>query len=138
MESITEFHHIKYVPKEDSSSPFVLPKPELFLEKIRQTKDCVNPNKGRKKEALEKYPTDTLSMRGTLGDLGISWALIETANGSVHRVKVGNYLGKYHGRITKVKQRSITIIELIPDAVGCWVERESIIDMDVSRTGARN
>ena len=77
-------------------------------------------------------------MRGTLGELGITWALVEASDSTLHRVAVGNYLGLYNGRITDVNQNNVKVIELIPDGAGCWVERETVVAMvDSNAEGQR-
>ncbi len=138
MAKVPEFKHIEYMVN-SKSNPFVLPTPKFSKTNTQQNKNCVNPDEGREKEVLEKYALDTLHMRGTLGILDVSWALIETPDNTVHRIKKGNFIGLNHGQITKVNDKSINILELVPDATGCWVQRESTVDiMDASSTGARN
>ncbi|MCE9680219.1 pilus assembly protein PilP [Shewanella sp. AS1] len=110
-------------------SPFVPPSRELTEEVIDTSKDCQQPDLKRRKGRLETYALDNLKMRGTLSEDKRIWALIETNDGSVYRLGVGEYLGLYHGRIAKVSPQTIEIIELIPDGTGCWSERTSSMDL---------
>jgi type IV pilus assembly protein PilP len=57
----------------------------------------------------------------------MTWALVETNDGSVYRMGVGEYLGLFNGRIVKVTSQSVEVIELIPDGSGCWSERSNSI-----------
>jgi type IV pilus assembly protein PilP len=83
---------------------------------------------------LEKFALGDLVMRGTLGDEGITWALVEASDSTLHRVTEGNYVGLYNGRITEVGSKNVKIIELTPDGAGCWIERETVIDLVESGT----
>jgi type IV pilus assembly protein PilP len=38
-------------------------------------------------------------------------------------VKVGNYLGKNHGRIKMIDESRVEVVEIVPDGKGNWVER---------------
>jgi type IV pilus assembly protein PilP len=128
MPEISPFNHFDY-SAQSLRSPFVAPKPEAIQEKMQQMAGCLSPDPRRRKQPLEKYALGDLTMRGTLGELGITWALVEASDKSLHRVSVGQYLGLYNGRITEVNQENIKVIELIPDGAGCWVERETVISM---------
>ncbi|QYJ86380.1 pilus assembly protein PilP [Shewanella mesophila] len=110
-------------------SPFVPPSRELTEEVVDTTKDCLQPDLKRRKGRLETYALDNLKMRGTLSESQSIWALIETNDGSVYRLGIGEYLGLYHGRIAKVTPQTVEIIELIPDGTGCWAERVSNMEL---------
>jgi len=128
MPEISKFSHYDYAAG-TIRSPFVAPKPEAIQEKMQQMSGCLSPDPRRRKQPLEKYALGDLTMRGTLGELGIVWALVEASDATLHRVSVGNYLGLYNGRITEVNENDVKVIELIPDGSGCWVERETVITM---------
>ncbi|MCZ4339504.1 pilus assembly protein PilP [Shewanella colwelliana] len=123
-----EFEHFAY-QAELMRSPFVPPSRELTEEVIDTTKDCLQPDLKRRKSRLETYALDNLKMRGTLSESQDIWALIETNDGSVYRLGLGEYLGLYHGRIAKVTPQTVEIIELIPDGSGCWAERTSNMEL---------
>ncbi len=128
MPEISQFDHISY-SAEALRSPFVVPKPEAIQEKMQQMSGCLSPDPRRRKQPLEKYALSDLVMRGTLGELDITWALVEASDATLHRIAVGGYVGLYNGRITDVNQDSVKVIELIPDGAGCWVERETVVAM---------
>jgi len=124
MPEVKPFKHIAY-SADNLRSPFVLPKPEAIQQKIQQMAGCLSPDTNRRKQPLEKYALSDLTMRGTLGDSRVLWALLEASDLSLHRVATGNYLGLYNGRITQVSVKAVTLIELAPDGAGCWVERQA-------------
>ncbi|MGJ8692098.1 MAG: pilus assembly protein PilP [Thalassotalea sp.] len=137
MPAVPAFNHIKY-STDSERSPFILPKPEAIQERMQQMAGCLSPDPRRRKQPLEKFALDSLSMRGTLGELGVTWALIEAADSTIHQLTIGSYLGMYHGKITDVTEDLIKVLELIPDGAGCWVERESVISLsDFSAEGQR-
>ena len=128
MPKIPQFTHVDYQAN-SLRSPFDAPRPEAIQEKVQQMSGCISPDPRRRKQPLEKFSLSNLVMRGTLGQLGVTWALVEASDKMVHRVGVGNYLGLYNGRVTEVSQDNIKVTELVPDGTGCWVERETVIAM---------
>lgn len=128
MPEAPQFNHFDYAASE-LRSPFVAPRPEVIQEKLQQMSGCLSPDPRRRKQPLEKYALGDLVMRGTIGEGGVTWALIEASDTSLHRVSIGNYVGLYNGRITEVGNDIVRVVELTPDGAGCWVERETVIDL---------
>ena len=85
------------------------------------------PDMNRPKEALEGYPLDSLRMVGILQRGGVTEALIKTQDGTVHRVKTGNYLGQNNGKITLVAEDKVELTEIISDGGGGWLERQASV-----------
>lgn len=104
-------------------SPFEPPLTLAVGESIAGKDKVEAPNEARKKEYLEGFNFAALSMVGILSRGGQMWTLIDDGNGGIHRVTVGNYLGKNHGRITSVTNVKADVIETVPDGKGNWVER---------------
>jgi type IV pilus assembly protein PilP len=88
---------------------------------------AVRPETNRRKEPLEEYPIDALKMVGTLTRGRQFWAVIQAPDGTVHRVQVGNHLGQHSGKVTKISEARVEVLEYIQGAVGEWVEREAVI-----------
>jgi type IV pilus assembly protein PilP len=88
------------------------------------------PDFDRPKEYLEQFELDTLSMVGTFAMGDSEWALIRDPDGVVHRVAVGNYIGRNHGRVTHIQRNEIGLSELITDGVGGWLVREASMAVD--------
>jgi len=84
----------------------------------------VQPDFNRHKEELEGYSLDTLRMVGTVKMLGTLWGLIKANDGTIHRVSEGNYLGKNHGRILRILQDKLEIMEIVSDQPGVWREHQ--------------
>lgn len=126
--AVNEFVHIDY-NMVSPRSPFELPTPQVIEESFVAAQNCLAPDPRRRKQPLEKFPLDNLSMKGTLGTNAEVWALVQASDGSLHRVTNDNYIGLFHGRITSVSDEKIELIELIPDGAGCWKERLASVMM---------
>lgn len=103
-------------------SPFAPPltQDQIDLSNARK----VEPDLSRPQEFLEHFNVESLRMRGTLQRPGgVLYALIEDGDGGVQRVKVGNYLGKNHGRIVEITPSQVSFVEIVPDGRDGWVER---------------
>ena len=87
------------------------------------------PDFGRSKEYLERYELDTLSMVGTFSKAESYWSLVRDPEGVIHRVPVGNYIGKNHGKVIDISDTEIYLSELISDGADGWLVREASIDL---------
>ncbi|MFI0545714.1 MAG: pilus assembly protein PilP [Brachymonas sp.] len=84
------------------------------------------PEKARRKEALEDFPLDSISMVGYLNQKSIPVSLV-TTNGLLYQVKVGNYLGQNYGRILSITDTGMTLREIVQDSAGEWIEKETTL-----------
>ncbi len=87
------------------------------------------PDQARRKEPLESFPLDSLKMVGLLQQKDQTWGLIKDPNGTIHRIQPGNYAGQNNGKIREVDESSIDILELVPDGLSGWVNREAKLAM---------
>ena len=85
------------------------------------------PDLQRPREYLERFELDTLIMVGTFSKESFEWALVRDPDGVVHRVAVGNYMGKNHGKVNKISNDEVYLSEFIADGVGGWLVREASI-----------
>jgi type IV pilus assembly protein PilP len=106
----------------DQRSPF-----EPGIPATANTPNALRPDANRPREFLEQFSLDTLRMVGTLRLGGRSYGLVQTKDGLVHRVLPGNYLGQADGRITAVEPGQITLIEIVPDGVGGFIQRPAAL-----------
>lgn len=89
----------------------------------------VRPDVRRNREYLEQYSLDTLAMVGTLRLEGRNFGLIQTKDGLVHRVLPGQYLGQNDGRILTITDSRISLVEIVPDGMGGYMERPAAIGL---------
>lgn len=89
----------------------------------------IKPDPLRVKEDLESYALDTLKMVGTLKDSTL-WALVQSSNGTIYRVKVGNYMGLNDGKIIEISGSEIKLMEIVPDKdPGKWREQSATLKL---------
>ena len=89
----------------------------------------VEPDLNRPREVLEGHPLSELTMVGMMNSGNKFEALIEDALGVVHRVGVGNYLGRNYGRVVSITNSQTNLIEIVPSGTGGWVERPQTLTL---------
>ncbi len=100
-----------------------------FLQDVPPAADNgIHPDLDRPKELLEEYALESLEMVGTVNKEGL-WALIEGPDSVVHRVSIGNHMGTNHGRIFGLSERRVELVEIVPDGLGGWEQRESFLTL---------
>lgn len=82
----------------------------------------------RRKEPLEAYPLDSMTMVGSVSRSGRPFALLRVDN-LLYQVKVGDYVGQNYGKITKISETDVTVREVVQDASGEWVERPAALQL---------
>jgi type IV pilus assembly protein PilP len=97
-------------------SPFVPTSPTSSNPNLR-------PDAHRNREFLEQYSLDTMKMVGSILQGGELFGLVQTKDGLVHRVIVGNYIGQNDGKITGITASKIDVREIVADGLGGYIER---------------
>jgi type IV pilus assembly protein PilP len=129
--------HLAPLPTIKPYEPFVyndfdLPDP-FKPRKIEPTKsDNTNklaPDLNRRKEPLEAYPLESLSMVGTLEKGRTRYALVKTPDKDLYQVRQGMHMGQNYGVITDVTDTDIKLKELMQDGSGDWSERTSTLNL---------
>jgi type IV pilus assembly protein PilP len=110
----------------DLRDPFSRPRDE----RVAGAGSGPRPDPNRRRELLENFPLDGLSMVGTLGPERDLIALVLDPEGVVHRVKEGNYMGQNEGRIVGIAESRVDLIELVADGAGGWLERPAAAALD--------
>ncbi|MDH3275827.1 MAG: pilus assembly protein PilP [Gammaproteobacteria bacterium] len=122
---ITPYEVFMYVAdKEGMRSPFIPDTPQAS-----SASGGTRPDRDRSREYLENFPLDTLSMVGTLYMGNTNYGLIRTADGLIHRVVPGNYMGQNDGRITEVSESQVALVEIISDGIGGYIERDAAVGL---------
>jgi len=82
----------------------------------------------RRKEPLEAYPLDSMSMVGSVARSANPFALLRVDN-LLYQIKVGDYLGQNYGRITTISETEVSLREIVQDAAGEWIERPATLQL---------
>jgi type IV pilus assembly protein PilP len=88
----------------------------------------IAPEMARRKEALEAFPLDAMSMVGSLNKANVPTALLKVDN-LLYQVKAGDYLGQNYGKILRITENSIKLREIVQDATGDWIERSTSLEL---------
>ncbi|WP_095192235.1 pilus assembly protein PilP [Pseudomonas sp. Irchel 3A7] len=88
----------------------------------------VKPDPDRVRQYLEGFNIEQFEMVGTIANATGSFALLRGAGG-VHRLKVGDYLGRNDGRIVAISASQVDVVEIVPDGEGAWLERPRTISL---------
>ena len=123
---ITPYEVFTYVADAQGlRSPFVPDTPQA----TGSAAGGARPDPDRSREYLESFPLDTLGMVGTLYIGETMYGLVQTADGLIHRVVPGNYMGQNDGRITDISESEITLVEIISDGIGGYIERDAAVGL---------
>ena len=88
----------------------------------------IAPELARRREALESFPLDTMTLVGSMTKAGQPVALVKIEN-LLYQVHPGNYLGQNYGRVTKITETELTLREIVQDATGEWIERTATLQL---------
>lgn len=129
--------HLDPIPQIKPYEPFAyndfdLPDP-FKPRKIEPAKgDNANklaPDLTRRKEPLEAYPLESLSMVGTIEKGKTRYALVKAPGRDIYQVRQGNHIGQDYGVITAITDSEIDLKELVQDGSGDWSERSSTLNL---------
>lgn len=109
--------------------PFSTQKLTVALkQEARQPNSMLAAEINRRREPLEAYPLDSMSMVGSVVKQGRQYALLRVDN-LLYQVKPGDYLGQNYGKITKITETDISLREIVQDAAGEWIERPGALQL---------
>lgn len=98
--------------------------------------DVNQPDLNKSKEPLESFAVDALKFKGVLSKSKKTYALIQTPDGNLYQVTVGNYIGQNFGMITAIKENKDTAkYEILyrektkDSATGDWAEHLSTMEL---------
>lgn len=97
-------------------------------QEARQPNSVYAAEFNRRKEPLEAYPLDAMSMVGSVTKSGVPFALLKVDN-LLYQVKAGDHLGQNYGRITRITETEVTLREIVQDATGEWTERPGTLQL---------
>jgi type IV pilus assembly protein PilP len=67
-------------------------------------------------------------MVGSINKVGQPYALLRV-EGLLYQVKVGDYMGQNYGRVLRIAEAELVLREVVQDAAGEWIERNSTLQL---------
>ena len=104
--------------------PFI---PAKVVADVDDADSGLRPDTTREKDVLEEFPLGSLKMMGSLEKNGKLWALLRAPDGTLHRTTKGRHMGQNNGKIIKISETELELIEIVPDGLGGWIERFSTL-----------
>ena len=90
----------------------------------------VQPPANHEPAYLEQFNIASLSLVGSL-EIGSSYyGLIKDQDGLIHQVGVGDYLGTQWGRIERIEEAHVELVEIVSNGGGGWLRRPRTIEMN--------
>lgn len=114
---------------QNGADPFSPQKLSVALKQdASQPNSLLAAEMNRRREPLEAYPLDSMSMVGSLLRQGQRYALLKADN-LLYQVRTGDYMGQNFGRVMSISETEISLREVVQDAAGEWVERMSTLQL---------
>ena len=79
------------------------------------------------RQVLEGFPLDSLHMVGSVEKKGVRWALIKGPDGTLYRTKKGKCMGQDDGKIIKITESQIILMETVEDGLGGRMKRKTVL-----------
>lgn len=129
IEPLPEIRSVEtYVYNEAGRRDPFKPSEQASTEVIPEVSNGIAPDPMRRKEELESFPLDSIRMVGTLDKNNITWGLVVIQDGTIFRVKAGNYMGQHHGKITQISEDKIELAEIVAlDGAGGYREQQASV-----------
>ncbi len=91
----------------------------------------IAPELNRRKEPLEEFPLDAMTMVGVL-ERGQHRVALVRINGLLYQVTQGNHIGQDYGLVTQINESEILLREIVQDSAGEWIERKASLQLQES------
>jgi type IV pilus assembly protein PilP len=128
IEEPKRFEPFRYT-KIEAVAPFSAMKLAALQDPMQvRAKGGIAPDVNRRRELLESFPVEQIQMVGFLRSTKANAALLQVDK-TVHTARVGNYAGLNYGVITRINETEIALKEIVQDATGDWVERQTTIKL---------
>ncbi|MFK7963537.1 MAG: pilus assembly protein PilP [Burkholderiaceae bacterium] len=93
-----------------------------------RAKGGLAPDVNRRREVLENFPLEQIQMVGFMRSSRYNTALLQVEN-TIYQARIGNYAGQNYGVVTNIGETEVALRELVQDATGDWVERETVLKL---------
>lgn len=93
-----------------------------------QTNAVLAAELGRRRELLENFPLDSMTMVGSMSKQDGRYAVLKV-EGLLYHVKRGDHIGQNFGRVLKIDETELTLRELLQDPSGDMVEKVTTLQL---------
>lgn len=118
-----------YYQAQELRDPFTAAVSEIAETAVPAGGGGLLPDSTRRREPLESFSLQELRMVAMMTLEDRTWAAVVAPDGTVHRLQVGNYLGRNHGQVLRITETSVEMTEIVPDGKGGWQERDNVLAM---------
>ena len=94
----------------------------------RQPNSMLSAELNRRKEPLESFSLESMTMVGSVNKAGKPLALLKVEN-LLYQIKPGDYIGQNYGRVMRISETEVTLREIVQDAAGEWTERPASLQL---------
>lgn len=132
--------HIAPVPPFEPDPPFAYvatslrspfsPSPRVERSTEEAGRRGVRPDSQRDKQYLEGFDIEQFVMVGSMANASGTSALLRGAGG-VHRLQVGDYLGRSDGRIVSINETRVELLEIVADGEDAWREQLRTLSLNL-------
>ena len=126
--------HKKDLPTTDTNPTIVFQEPLPPLEKDIHSPfpKIVTTVINQKKSPLERYPLDALHLVGLVQKKNHQFAVIATPDKKIYTVNVNDCVGNEQGRVTRISDHDVLIIEPANPSAGRATEKKVILRLQGS------
>lgn len=121
------FAYPTHLPRRDPFFPYRNP-----AHVKKKNKDNNAPDLTRPKEPLEQFKLANLQMVGCLKRDEAIWGLISAPNGQIYKVTVGSYLGENFGKVVKVTEQEISVVETVKEKQA-WQKKAAELKLNAKK-----
>ncbi len=116
-----------------ADDPFDELKLKRVLDRLRvgTNSSAMKPDLSRKRDVLESYPLDAIKMVGFMMQKSKPTAIL-SASGVLFNAVLGEYIGQDFGKIVGITEQEVSFKELVQDASGVWVKRDSKLPLTIA------
>ena len=97
-------------------------------QETRQTSSLLAAELNRRREPLEAFSLDMMTMVGSVSKAERPVALLRV-DSLLYQVKAGDYIGQNYGRVVRITETEVTLREIVQDAAGEWTERPATLQL---------
>lgn len=117
----------------DLIDPFDSSKLSVVFARMKEANDNgLKPDFDRPKEALEGYPLEIMTMVGSIDNKKVLHALVRIEK-AVYPVLPGAYIGLNFGKVVRVTDTRIELLERVQDSSGEWTERKASLELQEAK-----